>query len=500
MDCCVLRICRDKKSKKRDNLEEDVLTDSCCGIAFGNYVLAPGALFNSFISESEESLIRIIKCLPFNVLIDAAPVQELNGALEIEMCLHESFDRVKICFLFRNRTVHSFFTRLYGQLKTFDGFDSCEDNAANLNELFVVLKRDQLHTDYNAILREAQELADQEPVVGDRVEIISTPFGHVMPEVFRNSHSRGIVSNAYQDCVYLTDAKTVIGCEGAPVRLSRNKRLRGLVLVTVAWSNGEWLGFTIFASVQRIVNDLLHLPSGIDRPLVPIQPPLIYDRVYRIECGTERGTGFAVGDGLLLTCGHVVAGHSQNASFCTNRFGHRFKTDVIYANQTSAPFDLGVLTLSVGEELITSPFFRFANLTPRKGDDVFTVGFASPFDTIITNTPTISSGIISKVLTVNDEPVMIISDCPVQSGVSGGPLLNAAGDIIGVVTSHLQDRGTSTHYPNINFSVPVYCNRVRRALTAYADSKEARVLLDLISADSETMRLWAMHGPLKSRL
>ena len=51
---------------------------------------------------------------------------------------------------------------------------------------------------------------------GDLVEICSTPFGLLSPEVFLNSQSRGIISNTAgpQQVLIMTDARCVPGCEG----------------------------------------------------------------------------------------------------------------------------------------------------------------------------------------------------------------------------------------------------------------------------------------------
>ena len=62
------------------------------------------------------------------------------------------------------------------------------------------------------------------PVVrGREIKIISTPFGN---DLFINSLSSGIISNliGIENCLILTDARTVPGCEGAPIFSSMKSR------------------------------------------------------------------------------------------------------------------------------------------------------------------------------------------------------------------------------------------------------------------------------------
>lgn len=63
--------------------------------------------------------------------------------------------------------------------------------------------------------------------IGDALEVVGTPFGVQNADVFFNSHSRGIVSNVAgkHNCLILTDARCIPGCEGAAVYTYKgNKR------------------------------------------------------------------------------------------------------------------------------------------------------------------------------------------------------------------------------------------------------------------------------------
>lgn len=63
----------------------------------------------------------------------------------------------------------------------------------------------------------------ENPIRGQEVEVLSTPFGN---ELFFNSLSRGIIGNIVGkgNCIILTDARTITGCEGGPIFITLSQR------------------------------------------------------------------------------------------------------------------------------------------------------------------------------------------------------------------------------------------------------------------------------------
>jgi len=79
------------------------------------------------------------------------------------------------------------------------------------------------------------------------------------------------------------------------------------------------------------------------------------------------------------------------------------------------------------------------------GDEVYAVG--SPFALV----GTVTRGIVSGYRVV-DGKRLIQSDVTVQPGNSGGPLVDAAGNVIGLAVARITARGEST---GLNFFVPI---------------------------------------------
>jgi S1-C subfamily serine protease len=159
--------------------------------------------------------------------------------------------------------------------------------------------------------------------------------------------------------------------------------------------------------------------------------------VVTIETAAGSGSGFYIGrDGYLLTCQHVV-GESKfvKVRTATGREipGEVLRTDVrrdVALIKTAAtPFE--PLPVRVGENHV--------------GEEVYSVG--SPLGDAFSGSMT--KGVLSGDRDI-DNVRYLQSDVAVLPGNSGGPLLDASGEVIGITHGGL-DSGRA----NLNFFVPV---------------------------------------------
>ena len=95
----------------------------------------------------------------------------------------------------------------------------------------------------------------------------------------------------------------------------------------------------------------------------------------------------------------------------------------------------------------------------RLGDDVIAIGY--PLGSILGRTPTVTVGIISA---KRDD--LLQTDAAMNPGNSGGPLLNADGEVVGVVVSKLTTDSSGNPVDGIGFAIPV--NEVDPAATGGA--------------------------------
>ena len=167
-----------------------------------------------------------------------------------------------------------------------------------------------------------------------------------------------------------------------------------------------------------------------------------------VEAGI--GTGVVILDkGVILTNIHVVAGAKRIGLVFSDGFeadaeiiGTRPEDDLAVLQAKAIPDDLQAATLQ-----------STSGLAP--GDFVTAVGF--PFGI----GPSVSSGVVSGLKREYRSPEgkrlltnLIQFDAAVNPGNSGGPLLNASGEVVGIVTGILNPTDQRV-FVGIGFAVPI---------------------------------------------
>jgi S1-C subfamily serine protease len=148
---------------------------------------------------------------------------------------------------------------------------------------------------------------------------------------------------------------------------------------------------------------------------------LVDQAVLTVRCGNEEGAAFVVNpDGYAITNAHVVAaGGAVAAKFAS---GRQVAAKVV--NKDDAR-DLAVLKL----EASNVPNVQFASAkTLKPGVEVAAVG--APFGL----EHTVTKGIVSSAERTIDGKSFIQVDAALNPGNSGGPLVNAKGQVVGVNT------------------------------------------------------------------
>lgn len=178
------------------------------------------------------------------------------------------------------------------------------------------------------------------------------------------------------------------------------------------------------------------------------------ERVARPNLPPERerpnssGTGFIVSDGRLMTNNHVIDDCGRVVA--RNAAGQRAPVQVV---KTDPRRDLALLSVPAG----FGPALTFRDAPPiRRGEAVVTYGF--PLSGLLSSGPTLTTGDVSALAGLRDNPANLQISAPVQPGNSGGPLLDSQANVVGVVVSKLNAarvaQMTGGDIPqNINFAV-----------------------------------------------
>jgi serine protease Do len=163
-----------------------------------------------------------------------------------------------------------------------------------------------------------------------------------------------------------------------------------------------------------------------------------------------QGSGFVISsDGYVLTCAHVVTGVNDATIWVE---GVRYPCRVLNSNTN---LDLALLKVD-GDHPPFHPMRLESGKDYSLGESVYTMGF--PLVDVLGTSPRLNNGLISAKVGMSDDTNFVQVSVPIQPGNSGGPLLNADGQVIGVVSSTLNPMGillrTGNALPqNVNFAI-----------------------------------------------
>jgi putative serine protease PepD len=162
--------------------------------------------------------------------------------------------------------------------------------------------------------------------------------------------------------------------------------------------------------------------------------------------GTAEGSGVILSsDGKVLTNNHVVDGAAGQVTVQLSD-GRKVNADVI---KTDATHDLALLQLNAVSGLTAATLGDSSTL--QVGDTV--LAFGSPLGL----TGTVTSGIVSALnRDASDlgQTGLIQTDAPINSGNSGGPLVDTAGRVVGIDTANASTSRNGGSI-GIGFAIPI---------------------------------------------
>jgi serine protease Do len=181
----------------------------------------------------------------------------------------------------------------------------------------------------------------------------------------------------------------------------------------------------------------------------PVFRQFFGDRVYT-QPVRELGSGFIISpDGYIVTNDHVAGNAKEVTVTMTN--GEKYDAKVVGSDQIT---DICLLKIDARN----LPFVRLGN-----SDDViigeWVIAMGNPFGLFeVNDKPTVTVGVVSATnMRLNDRDGrvyrgMIQTDAAINSGNSGGPLMNSIGEVIGI--------NTAIFTPNegnigIGFAIPI---------------------------------------------
>src|ERR1700685_3191597 len=206
--------------------------------------------------------------------------------------------------------------------------------------------------------------------------------------------------------------------------------------------------------------------------------------------GQDTGSGIVIdGNGTILTNYHVV----ENAIKVTVSFekGKAVEAKVVGKDPSN---DLAILRIST-DGLTLHPLTLGDSNSVQVGDPVLAIG--NPFDLERTLTTGVISALQRQITAPNGFTIdnVLQTDAPINPGNSGGPLLNAAGQVIGI-NSQIETGGSGDGSVGIGFSIPINTAKSEIAqLEKGGTVRGAYLSLTSLTIDGS---LSAMNLPVKS--
>jgi len=205
------------------------------------------------------------------------------------------------------------------------------------------------------------------------------------------------------------------------------------------------------ANIQEILAKVL--PSVVSVSATSTESSPYFSPGYGSTTVTSSGTGVVISrDGRIVTNDHVVSGASS-ITVTLNGAKKPLKASLVGASEQN---DLALL--KIDSSVTVTPATIGDSSKVVVGDEVLAVGYALG----LTGGPSVTDGIISaKGRQVTTEASggtavtltgMLQTDAAISSGNSGGPLVNAAGQVIGINTAVAASSSGNTAQ-NIGFAI-----------------------------------------------
>ncbi|MEY2435206.1 MAG: hypothetical protein QOH64_410 [Acidimicrobiaceae bacterium] len=191
--------------------------------------------------------------------------------------------------------------------------------------------------------------------------------------------------------------------------------------------------------------------SKVQASVVSIETTISVRRGSSTQQGSGAGTGIVLDDrGDIITNAHVVEGATTVQVTVTGESSPRSAT--VVASNTAA--DIAVVRVDDPTGLVAAPFGQSSQL--QVGDQVVAIGNALALEGGMTVTEGIVSALGRSIATDSSSTLsdLIQTDAAISSGNSGGALVNAAGEVVGINTA-VASSGSGVQASNIGFAISI---------------------------------------------
>ena len=190
-----------------------------------------------------------------------------------------------------------------------------------------------------------------------------------------------------------------------------------------------------------VIKEIIHTPTESQ-----FTQPIIRNADDSNLIPASSGSGFFVStQGHVITNHHVVAGCQTVEAV---RSGKKYEAHVVAKDNIN---DLAIIKI---DKEIDNPL-SVSQMNPELLQDIYVAGY--PFGKALGDSIKVTKGIVSSLSGLNNNYSNIQIDAAIQPGNSGGPILDANGNVVGVAVAKLDLKGVVEQYgvvpENTNFGI-----------------------------------------------
>ena len=197
------------------------------------------------------------------------------------------------------------------------------------------------------------------------------------------------------------------------------------------------------AEAQRLSRQLLAKIESTNNDTAT-EPDYIIQESNQIK---SMGTGFVINTNAHIVTNHHVISDCKRIEIINSKINSRAK--VLFSDEIN---DLAVIK---SNSPVNSYAFLRGGRGIRAGEDITTVGY--PLGTILGESVKVTTGNISALTGFDNDTTIMQITAPIQLGNSGGPVLDMSGNVVGIVSSKINELGvaktTGLFLQNINFAI-----------------------------------------------
>jgi serine protease Do len=194
--------------------------------------------------------------------------------------------------------------------------------------------------------------------------------------------------------------------------------------------------------------DVQSLVEQVKPSVVSIETEVVVRRGYQQARASGAGTGVVLENGYILTNAHVIDG--ARTVTVTDSTGRAHDADIVDADPSA---DIAVLRVADTAGLVPATLGSDASV--EVGEDVVAIGNALALEGGLSVTRGIVSALDRSIETGTGTLTSLVqTDAAISSGNSGGALVNASGEVIGINTAVAASGGGSIA-SNVGFAISI---------------------------------------------